>query len=39
VIGADRSGRLLEIVVLQPETDPKIIHAMALRPAFYRYLD
>ncbi|WP_432497810.1 BrnT family toxin [Kineococcus auxinigenes] len=39
VIGADRAGRLLEIVILTPETEPKIIHAMQLRPAFYRYLD
>lgn len=39
VIGADRSGRLLEIVVLEPETNPRIIHAMQLRAGFYRYLD
>ena len=39
VIGADRAGRLLEVVILRPETEPQIIHAMPLRPTFYRYLD
>jgi len=39
IIGVDRAGRLLEIVVLEPETNPRIIHAMPLRPGFYRYLD
>jgi len=34
VIGADSAGRLLEVVVL----DPVAIHAMPLRPKFYRYL-
>jgi hypothetical protein len=40
VIGADRSGRLLEVVVLDddPEEDPVIIHAMELRPKFRHYL-
>lgn len=38
VIGADTAGRLLEIVVLNPEDDPVAIHAMPLRPKFYRYL-
>lgn len=38
-IGADTGGRLLEIVVLDPDSDqPAIIHAMPLRPKFYRYL-
>lgn len=38
-IGADAGGRLLEIVVLDPECDePVIIHAMPLRPKFYRFL-
>lgn len=37
-IGADRSGALLEVVVLDPEGDPLVIHAMPLRPKFYRYL-
>jgi hypothetical protein len=40
VIGADRSGRLLEIVVLDDDADeePVVIHAMPLRPKFHRYL-
>ena len=37
-IGADTSGRLLEVVVLDPEDDPVVIHAMPLRRKFYRYL-
>lgn len=37
IIGADRSGRLLEIVVCTD--DPaRIIHADILRPKFYDYL-
>ncbi len=35
VIGADSAGRLLEVVVLDPDDDPV---AMPLRPKFYRYL-
>jgi len=38
VIGADTAGRLLEVVVLDPDGDPVAIHAMALRRKFYRYL-
>jgi hypothetical protein len=40
VIGADRAGRLLEVVVLDddPDEEPVIIHAMALRPKFRDYL-
>lgn len=40
VIGADRSGRLLEVVVLDddPDEEPVVIHAMPLRPKFHRYL-
>lgn len=38
VIGADSTGRLLEVVVLDPRDDPVAIHAMPLRPNFYRYL-
>jgi hypothetical protein len=39
-IGADRSGRLLEVVILDddPNEDPVIIHAMPLRPKFHDYL-
>jgi hypothetical protein len=40
VIGADRSGQLLEVVVLDddPDEEPIVIHAMPLRPKFHRYL-
>ncbi len=38
IIGADRDGRLLEIVVLDPDDDPVVIHADGLRQKFYRYL-
>ncbi len=38
-IGADRAGRLLEVVVVDLDTDsPTVIHAMALRRKFYRHL-
>lgn len=36
-IGADRSGRLLEVVVLDDEV-PAVIHAMPLRRKFYDQL-
>lgn len=40
VIGADPSGRLLEVVVLDddPREEPIVIHAMPLRPKFHRFL-
>lgn len=40
VIGADRSGRLLEVVILDddPNEEPIVIHAMTLRPKFQRFL-
>ncbi|MBB5787446.1 hypothetical protein [Jiangella mangrovi] len=38
LIGAGRDGRLLEVVVLDPDTEPVIIHAMALRPKCHTYL-
>ncbi len=40
VIGADRSGRLLEVVILDddPNEEPVVIHAMPLRSKFYDYL-
>jgi len=39
VIGADVSGRILELVVADPDTDrERVIHAMPLRPTFYHYL-
>lgn len=31
IIGSDRSGRLLAIMVVDPDEDPVVIHAMALR--------
>ena len=37
-IGADRAGRLLEVVVLDDDGQPLAIHAMALRPKFYEHL-
>lgn len=39
IIGADRTGRLLEVVVLDPDDEPVVIHAMQLRPKFYDYLE
>lgn len=36
-IGADSTGRLLEVVVLDDDT-PVIIHAMVLRSKFYNQL-
>ena len=39
VIGADSSGALLEIVVVDSETDDeRVIHADVLRPKFHKYL-
>jgi predicted GNAT family acetyltransferase len=38
-IGADRNGRLLEVVVLdEDEEDLAVIHAMPLRRKFYNQL-
>ncbi len=36
VIGADRSGQLLEVVILDddPNEEPVVIHAMRLDPSF-----
>jgi hypothetical protein len=37
--GAIAGGNLLEIVVLDPDSDePVVIHADILQPKFYRYL-
>jgi uncharacterized DUF497 family protein len=38
VIGADRTGRLLELVAVPVGEPTRIIHADALRPKFYEYL-
>jgi len=37
-IGADQTGRLLEVVVLDDDGQAVAIHAMALRPQFYEQL-
>jgi len=37
-IGADRTSRLLEVVMLDDDGQPVAIHAMALRPKFYEHL-
>lgn len=34
-IGADRTGRLLEVVVIDDNDEPVAIHAMVLRRKFY----
>lgn len=40
IIGADRNGRLLELVVIYDDGDPAaVIHAMELRRSFYRFLN
>lgn len=39
VVGVDRAGRLLEVVVLRPDTTPLVIHGMLLRPSLHRLLD
>lgn len=36
-LGPDPAGNLLEVVAVHDD-DPRVIHAMPLRPAFYRYL-
>jgi hypothetical protein len=36
-IGADRTGRLLEVVVPDDEGQLVAIHAMTLRPKFYEH--
>ena len=38
VIGADRQGRLLELVAVPAGEPTRIIHADLLRPKFYDYL-
>lgn len=40
LIGADTTGRLLEVVVADFDSDrARIIHAMALRASFYQFLE
>ena len=38
VIGADRHGRLLELVAVPAGSPTRMIHADLLRPKFYDYL-
>lgn len=38
VIGADRSGRLLELVLVPADEPARVIHADVLRPNHYRFL-
>lgn len=38
LIGPDRSGKLLQVVVIDPEDDPALVHTMPLRRKFYDYL-
>ncbi|MGM0386166.1 MAG: hypothetical protein ACQERF_09335 [Actinomycetota bacterium] len=38
VIGAERHGRLLELVAVPAGTPRRIVHADLLRPKFYDYL-
>ena len=38
VIGADRQGRMLEIVAVPADGPTRIIHADRLRPKFWDYL-
>lgn len=40
IVAADRSGRLVEVVVLDddPNEEPVVIHAMPLRTKFFDYL-
>lgn len=37
-IGAGTTGKLLEVIVLDDDGAPVAIHAMALRPKFYKQL-
>ena len=40
-IGPDRTGRLLEVVVLDddPNEEPVVVHSMPLRKSYYRFLE
>jgi hypothetical protein len=39
LIGADTTGRLLQIIVIDPDSDhPAVIHANILQAKFHRYL-
>jgi hypothetical protein len=38
VLGPDRAGRLLEVVVMDRPQGPAVIHAMGMRPTYRRLL-
>jgi hypothetical protein len=38
VLGPERAGNLLEIVVVDRSVGPTVIHAMAMRPQYIRLL-
>lgn len=38
IIGPNRTGELLEVIVANSEHDPRVIHAMKLRTRFFVYL-
>lgn len=38
VVGADRHGRMLELVAVPADEPTRIIHADRLRPKFYEFL-
>lgn len=38
ILGADRTGRLLEVVVVPADDPQRVIHADRMRPKFYDYL-
>ena len=38
IIGPARDGKLIEVVVLDIDDDPVVIHAMAARAKWYRHL-
>jgi hypothetical protein len=38
VLGPDRAGNLLELVVLDRPNGPAVIHAMSMRPKYRRLL-
>ena len=38
VLGPDRAGRLLELVVMDRPQGPAVIHAMGMRPKYERLL-
>lgn len=39
VLGPDRTGNMIEVVVLDRPQGPAVIHAMAMRPQYRRLLE